>query len=373
MKIGFDAKRAFNNHRGLGNYSREVLRVLTSLSPEHHYYLFTPAIDPELPYSCPENARIIKPEKATGKLAQALWRARSITKEAQALGLDLYHGLSHEIPQGMEKTKIKTVVTMHDLLFIKHPEWYPFLDRMSYRKRYLDSCYRADRIIAVSEQTKRDLLEETRVTEDRVEVVCQGCHPIFREHATEEQKKQLRAKYQLPETYLLNVAATEPRKNQKLLLTAMVAGQIDCPLVIAGRKTDYLNELRQITSEYGLEGQVIFLPDFPFTELPALYQGATLFLFPSIYEGFGIPIIEALESGLPVIAATGSCLEESAGPDSRFADPYLPEAWAEEINLLLHDEGIRTAMSVKGKAYARRFSDEAINEQLNRIYKTLLP
>lgn len=373
MRIGFDAKRAFNNHRGLGNYSRETLRILTTLSPENQYFLFTPKIDPTIRFTVADNAVIQLPNNGNGKFSQSLWRTFDIAKEAQAVKLDLYHGLSHEIPHGIEKTGIKTVVTMHDLLFLKHPEWFPAFDRWMYRKKYLDSCQRADRIIAVSEQTRHELLEITKLEPEKVEVVYQGCSPMFRETASHAQRQLLKTRYGLPDTYLLTVGAIEPRKNHKLLLKALVDGHLDIPLVIAGRKTNYLTELQQDTIEYSLQKQVFWLPDFPAEDLPALYQGASLFLFPSLDEGFGIPIVEALESGLPIIAASGSCLEESAGPQSRFASPDQPDAWAEQIDSLMHDENTRDEMGRLGKMYAQRFSDASINEHLTRIYKTLLP
>lgn len=372
MRIGFDAKRAFNNPRGLGNYSREFIRILCSHSPENHYYLFTPGVDPSIDFRCPSNAVLQQPSHAAGKVKQATWRTFGIAKEAEKLGLDIYHGLSHELPSGIEKTT-KTVLTMHDLTFIKHPEWFPVLDRMMYRKKYLSSCQRADRIIAISELTKRDLLELTEVDPNKVEVVYQGCNPAFREMKTEAEKQRLRERYGLPESYLLNVAAIEPRKNQRLILEAMAVGDIDIPLVIAGTSTAYLEELQQVAAENRLQKRVIWLPDLPLGELPTLYQAATLFIFPSLYEGFGIPVVEALESGLPVIAAKGSCLEESGGPDSVFIDPNDAEELAERIKTLLDDESRRGRMALRGKAYVQRFSDAAINEKVIRIYKMLQP
>lgn len=371
MRIGFDAKRAFNNRRGLGNYSRETLRILTSLAPENQYHLFTPGIDASIGFACPPNA-ILQTSEKNGKLSQSLWRTFSIAKEAERLGLDIYHGLSHELPYGIEKTKIHTVITMHDLLFLNHPELYPAFDRMMYRKKYLRSCKVADRIVASSEQTKRDLLELTDVDANKVEVVYQGCRPEFKMKVKEAQKQQLRKQYGLPENYLLNVGAIEPRKNQLLILKALKAGHIDMPLVIAGQGTDYLKELQSYMDQQGLQGQVIILPNFPFADLPALYQCASVFVFPSIYEGFGIPMVEALTSGIPVIASTGSCLEESGGPNSLYVSPDDEEALASGINKILSDKQLRDAMVTQGLDYAQRFSDEAIAKNLITTYTSLL-
>ncbi len=369
MKIGFDAKRAFNNSRGLGNYSREVLRILSSLAPENQYYLFTPTISPDIAFHPSEASTIVTPRRGANP---SWWRTFQIPKEAEKLGLDLYHGLSHELPVGIEKCKIATVVTMHDLLFIKHPEMFPVFDRMMYRRKYLRSCRVADRIIAVSEQTKSDLLEFTDIDPKKVEVIYQGCRPEFKVKASEAQKLHLREKYHLPEHYLLNVGALEPRKNQLLILQALASGKCDMPLVIAGQKMNYHKELQQYITLHRLQDRVTLLPNFPQNELPLLYQNASLFVYPSIYEGFGIPLVEALESEVPIIAATGSCMEETAGPDSLYVDPHDADALAEALSRVLSDSARRKIMVAKGREYAKRFSDQAIAEHLIRIYKEII-
>ena len=373
MKIGFDAKRAFNNHRGLGNYSRNTIRILASLAPENEYHLFTTSIDWDLLYVNPDGTFVHRPRLFFGKLGRAYWRTYRIATEADRLGLDIYHGLSHELPVGIEKTKVHSVVTMHDLLFLTHPELFSGFDRKMYSKKYLRSCQVADRIIAASERTKHDLLELTDVPETQIEVVYQGCAPEFKQLVSETEKKSLREQYNLPEHFILNVGAFEPRKNQLLILKALKAGKIDMPLVIAGRSTDYLKELQLFIEENDLQRQVWLLPDFPAPWLPALYQCATLFVFPSTYEGFGIPVVEALTSGVPVIASKGSCLEESGGPDSIYVDPNNEEELSERINELLADEQKRGSMMVKGLSYAQQFSDRTIAENLIRIYKSIIP
>ena len=220
MRIGYDAKRAFNNHRGLGNYSRETLRILASHFPDLQLNLFTPKIDSSIRFDRPQNANIIQPKR---HFMTSLWRTFGITKEAERCHLDLYHGLSHELPVGIEKTCIPTVVTMHDLIFIRHPELYPFIDRTFYKTKYLRSCRVADRIIAVSQQTKNDLIELANIREEKISVVYQGCHPLFCNHLSESQKEIVKNKYHLPDTFLLNVGAIEPRKNQLLILKALKA------------------------------------------------------------------------------------------------------------------------------------------------------
>ena len=284
MKIGFDAKRAFTNHRGLGTYGRETIRIMATCAPENQYYLFTPDVDPTIRINRLDNQVVKLPSFYIGSFTRTLWRTFRITSHAEKLGLDVYHGLSHELPYGIEKTKVHTVVTMHDLLFLKQPELFPAFDRKMYCKKYLRSCKVADKVIAVSERTKHDLLELTDTPESKIEVVYQGCSPQFKTLVNETRKKSLKEQYGLPEQFLLNVGAFEPRKNQLLILKALKAGKIDMPLVMAGRTTDYLKELQKYITENGLQNQVKLLPDFPAADLPALYQCASLFVFPSTYE-----------------------------------------------------------------------------------------
>ena len=368
MRIGYDAKRAFNNHRGLGNYSRETLRILASHFPDLQLDLFTPKIDSSIRFDCPQNANIIQPKR---HFMTSLWRTFGITKEAERRHLDLYHGLSHELPVGIEKTCIPTVVTMHDLIFIRHPELYPFIDRYLYKTKYLHSCRIADRIIAVSQQTKNDLIELANIREEKISVVYQGCHPLFCNHLSESQKEIVKNKYHLPDTFLLNVGAIEPRKNQLLILKALKAKALDIPLVIAGRKTEYITELQQFITRNQLEKQVFILPNVDFDDLPALYQSAFLFIYPSQYEGFGIPVVEALQSCVPVIAAKGSCLEESGGPGSCYVSPDDADELAEQITTILQNNELRSSMIVQGKTYASQFSDKSIANHLMQIYTEL--
>lgn len=368
MRIGYDAKRAFNNHRGLGNYSRDTIRIMASHFPDLQMDLFTPTIDASIRFSVPPNADFVQPKH---DFMTSLWRTFGITKELKTRPLDLYHGLSHELPVGIEKTHIPTVVTMHDLIFIRHPELYPFVDRKLYKIKYLRSCRVADRIIAVSRQTKNDLMELWHIDEAKISVVYQGCHPVFSQQVAESQKKSVREKYQLPDAFLLNVGAIEPRKNQLLILKALKAGAIDTPLVIAGRQTDHIAELQRFITEKKLQDQVHLLPNVDFADLPALYQSASIFIYPSQYEGFGIPVVEALQSGVPVIAAKGSCLEESGGTGSRYVSPNDPAELAEQIMALENNKTLRDNMIEQGKTYARQFSDEAIANQLMQIYRSL--
>lgn len=372
MKIGLDAKRAFNNFRGLGNYSRDTIRIISSQLPENQYFLFTPKIYPSLDFSFGGNCSVIQPYSAGGKFFSSLWRTFGITECARKRHLDVYHGLSHELPYGIEKTRIRTIVTIHDLIFMKFPELYPLIDRTLYKMKYLRSCRIADKVVAVSEQTKQDLMELSGIEEEKIIVIYQGCSPIFRQYISDTSKENIRLKYQLPNNFVLNVGAIEKRKNQKLILDALLVCRLDFPLVIVGRETEYTNFLKEYIRKHRLEQRVTLLSNVPMRELPAIYQMASLFVYPSLSEGFGIPIIEAMQSGLPVIAATGSCLEESGGEGSLYVSPNDAYELAEQISNVLENDNLRKQMLEKNKSHLFLFSDETIAGKLKKIYNEII-
>ena len=368
MRIAFDAKRAFNNHRGLGNYSRDTIRILSTQFTDNQYYLFSPKVDNTIPFQVNDNCQIVLPSYFWARSFPSVWRSLGITRELKRLQVDLYHGLSHELPMGIERTSIHTIVTIHDLIFLKFSNLYPVCDRYLYRKKYLYSCKIADKIIAISEQTRRDLLELTNVDEKKITVVYQGCNPIFKTQISDSQKENICKKYQLPRHYMLSVGALEPRKNHILILQAMAIGAIDFPLVIVGNRTSYAQILFDYIKEKGLQNRVFLLTDVPFADFPALYQSASLFIYPSLFEGFGIPLLEALTCKIPVIAATGSCLEESGGPDSIYVSPYDAEELSVAIDKVLTDSQLQEKMIRSGIEYAYNFSDENIAQKLWKVY-----
>lgn len=198
----------------------------------------------------------------------------------------------------------------------------------------------------------------------------QGCSPVFSVPATEELKAEVKALYQLDDRFILNVGTIEERKNINLVVKAL-KDVPDIQFVIIGRSTNYVRQLYQTIQELGLGNRVKILQNVPFKHLPAIYQMSTLFVYPSRYEGFGIPVLEALCSGVPVIACTGSCLEEAGGPDSIYVLPYDVESMAEAINNVLSDKTLRDNMIAKGKEWATKFSDSNQVEGVLKVYHSI--
>ncbi len=374
MKIGLDAKRAFNNTSGLGNYSRNIIRALSEQT-DLELFLYTPNIKEHIKASNAffkrDNLKIIEPKDALNKTIKPYWRSFSIAKDVQKHHLDLYHGLSNEIPFTLGKMT-KTIVSIHDLIFKRYPQWYKPFDRKMYDWKFKSACKNADKIIAISEQTKSDLVDFYQVCPDKISVIYQTCDDAFKTKAEEAFKQSVRQKYHLPETFLLNVGTIEPRKNAFDIVQALHQHRIDTPLVMVGRPTDYANQIRSYISKHGLERQILMLQGVSNEELPAIYQMAESFIYPSTFEGFGIPIIEALYSGVPVISSTGGCFSEAGGSDSLYVDSGNIEALANAIRQVLEDTNKRQEMIDKGLEYVRRFDKQVITQNLMDLYKEVI-
>ncbi len=371
MDIGFDAKRVFHNATGLGNYARDVLRILHRRRPEHVYWAYTPRPGP-VPFELPgERFRVRGPRTLLGRALPSLWRSRGIVSDLRADGVRLFHGLSGELPVGIESSGIASVVTIHDLIFERYPELYSAVDRRIYSVKARSAVARAGVVVAVSEQTRRDLVELYGVPEERVRVVYQTCHEAFRSPVPEQRLRDVAARWSLPPRFLLGVGTIERRKNLLLVLQALekLPG---VALVAVGRETPYAGELREFARAHGLEDRVRLLSGVPTADLAAMYRLATVAVYPSLFEGFGIPIVEALFSGTPVVTSFGGVFPEAGGPASAYVDPGDPEALRDVLAHLLADEGKRVAMREAGLRYAARFSEEAIADGLSAAYEVAL-
>ncbi len=370
MNIAFDAKRAFHNFRGLGNYSRDLIRILQ----EHqigHLYLFNPQKRKFLGVKLDNNTTEINPQSLFWKYFKSLWRTIKITDIAKQLPIDIYHGLSGEIPNGIYK-HIPTVVTIHDLIFMRYPQLYTFLDRKIHYRKFLYAAQNAQHIIAISEQTKRDIIQYLKVPEYKISVVYQGCHKAFKQFYTDDEKNEIRNKYHLPEKFVLNVGAIEPRKNALEIVKAIEPLK-DISLVLIGSQTNYYQEILAYCQQHQLSHRVQALSNVSMRDLAIIYQMATLFCYPSLFEGFGIPIIEALFSKTPVITSSGSCFPEAGGDHSIYIPLKKPaQEITEAIQLITSSPSLRNNMIEKGYQYAQRFTDEAVFNQLNNVYQTLL-
>ncbi|WP_031530442.1 glycosyltransferase family 4 protein [Dyadobacter crusticola] len=368
MRIGFDAKRAFANKTGLGNYSRFILEALLRHERANEYLAYTPRNTQNLFPDFPSGS-IHYPENWLDRKLSSYWRYSRISSQLSKEKVDLFHGLSNEIPQGLSERNIRSVVTIHDLIFERLPHHFKPADRLIYRHKFRSACTRADKVVAVSEQTKRDLVDLYQVDQSKIEVIYQDSSSIFKQPAGERSKAEILQKYKLNRPYVLCVGTLEERKNQHRLVEAFArsnANEFD--LVLIGKATPYLTKINESIASCKLQNRVKVLHNIPSEHLPALYQQATVFAYISVYEGFGIPILEALHSGVPVLSAKGSCLEEAGGGGGLYADPLKTEEVSQQLNRLLTDQSLRSELVGAGKLHVAQFDAQQIARQLTSLY-----
>lgn len=336
ITIAFDGKRYFHNRRGLGNYSRDVIRLLKTYAPTWSLHI--------------EDRPALR--RMFGRYPTC----------------DIYHGLSGEFP--MHRTTCKRVVTIHDCIYRRYPHLYSATYRWLFDKKVAYACKHADLIICISEQTRADVMNYYHPQESKLRVVYQGCNAIFRQPVDDSAVVAAQAKYSLPEQYLLIVGAIEPRKNLENLIRAAAELQMPLPIVAVGGHSDYADRMAALAESLGVS--LLLRHGVEFADFPAIYRGATLMVYPSFFEGFGIPILEAMCVGTPVLTSRGSCFAETGGEAAAYADPANPKDIAAHIDEILRSEPLREEMRQKGFEQAERFSDENVARNLIRVYNELM-
>lgn len=365
LKIGFDAKRLFHNHTGLGNYSRTLVRDLQRKYPQHEYHLFTPKISEhqEMTYFLDEKK--FKIHSYNGKLA-SYWRSTGITRDINAAQIDIYHGLSHEIPLNSAKIEAKTLVTFHDLIYEFYPEQFGLWDRYMYKKKYRYAAQNADRVIAISESTKKDLHELYQVEQDKISVVYQSCNPAY--------SKAPRSAA-INEKYLLYVGSIIERKSFMLIVEAMalIPKQQRTKVKVVGKGGLYMDRVQVRIQELNLNGHFDFIDHINNEDLISLYDNAIATVYPSIYEGFGIPLIESLYRSTPVITTTASSLPEAAGPGAIYIEPGDKNALAKSMMDICTDDNLRNQLAQKGYSYvSQSYTNDIAAKQMMSVYQEIM-
>ena len=349
--VGFDGKRAVHNTTGLGGYSRYTIEALDLECPNVQKRVYA-AGGPGLMdgKAVSPNTIIIGPES---RKPASLWRVSGMGRQAAKDGCQVFHGLSNELPS--DSWALPSVVTVHDVIWRRYPSDYKFIDRRIYDIKNGMSMRCADRIIAISECTARDIQEDFNVSADKIDIIYQGVDSRYR-LSTDGEVASLRSKYKLPERYIAAVGTVQGRKNQLLAVKALRDLPKDVGIIIVGRRTDYARTIDEYARQYGLTNRITWLSGISFDELRAVYTGAFAASYPSRYEGFGLPVVEAIACGTPVIAATGSCLEEAGGPGAFYVNPDDDEQFAHYAKTLLDDSALREKMTATGAEYIKRFN-----------------
>lgn len=363
--LAFDAKRLFNNFTGLGNYSRTLIKNLQIYYPQHEYHLFTPKIreNEETDYFINSGKFIIHSS------SRPLWRTFGISKEVKKINADIYHGLSHEIPfQLPENTR--SVVTFHDLIYEIHPHQFGLWDRMMYKLKYKSSAQKADFIVSISQSTKNDLQRIYKLPDHKIVVIPQSCQDVFQTEPHVHINPQIQLK-----DYYLYVGSIIPRKNLLLLVKAFarLENSLRKPFVIVGRgPDDYVNQVHHEIEKNNLKPWFTFLSQVNNNHLVSLYDQSYALCYPSVYEGFGIPVIESLFRKKPVITSSTSSLPEAVGPGGICVDPSSIDELMKAFKIISIPETYNE-LAAKGCQYVtERFSARATARNLMEFYQSIL-
>ncbi len=371
MSLCFDLSAAAHERAGLGRYAASLARALLDLGVPLAAFL-----------NDPRESHLKPPLSAlptyTAGLPRKRWRLRAAWSYfggpdmRRALpGVTVFHATEHLLPV---LPGARSVFTLHDTAYLLFPQHHLLQNRVYLTVMMPRFLARADRVICVSENTRRDALRFYRLDPAKVVVIPEGVEPRFQPADDPARLAELRQRYGLPERYLLSVCTLEPRKNLVTLLDAYAALRARHPgvgLVLAGGKGWLYESVFDRLRALGLENQVV-LPGFvPDEDLPALIRGAAAFAYPSVFEGFGLPPLEAMACGTPVVVSDASSLPEVVGAAGVLLPPHDPAAWAQALERVLSDADWRADLSARGLARARQFTWEAAARRTLALYTEL--
>ncbi|MDQ4076560.1 MAG: glycosyltransferase family 4 protein [Chloroflexota bacterium] len=353
MRIAIDTHSTQGRKTGIGSYTTNLLHALEHVAPEHEY----------VPLAWHRSLEL--------RIDQRLrWQQIELPRLARAAGVDLLHVTGFDAPLWKP---CPVILTVHDLIGALFPGNLPPISRFYWGRWLPRTIRRADKIVAVSEHTKRDMVHLLNFLPDQIDVVYPGVSEVYRPMGDEVALAQVRQRYQLPHDMILYVGTLEPRKGLDTLISAFgqLASTIHHDLVIAGKKGWYTDPLFRRVKELGLEQRVYFTGYVADEALPMLYNQASLFVFPSRYEGFGLPPLEAMACGVPVVYSDVASLPEVVGEAGLPVPPDDETALAAAILRVLSDETLRETMRVRGLARAATFTWEAAARRMSDIYEAM--
>jgi glycosyltransferase involved in cell wall biosynthesis len=354
MRIGVDIQTTLGRKTGFGFYVSNLTQALTEIDKKNEYLFFKP--EEERDFSTPQ---------------RWVWDQMTIPKMARDAKVDILHQPCFSTPVGYNG---KVVVTIHDLISVFFGHNIPFWSRQFFAK-WMPFTYRyADHLIAVSEHTKKDAMKVLGIPEDKITVIHEAADEKYRVIEDKATIANVRKKYKLgDEPFILHVGTLEPRKNLPFLVTAFAMARekygIKAKLVITGKKGWYYEGLFTLVDDLKLHDEVIFTGYVEDEDIPAIYNAATIFAFPSHYEGFGLPPLEAMASGTPVISSNTSSMPEVIGEAGILLPPKDESAWAEALNTLLTDKKLWETNRKKGLEQAKRFSWKRCAQETIAVYE----
>jgi glycosyltransferase involved in cell wall biosynthesis len=364
VRIGIDARKLHDF--GIGTYIRNLLRQLARLDRDTEYVLLCRSADESVLASLGENFRPVAEAAGNYSIAEQLQIPRALKRQ----GVTLFHAPHYVLPP---LVRCRSVVTIHDCIHLMFPQYLPNRFALRYARISMKlASKRATRVMTVSESSKRDLLRFLEIDPDKVVVIPNAYDERFGVEPREEDVVRVSERYQLHDEFVLYAGNVKPHKNLERLIDAFdrvrKRGLDHLKLVLIGDEISKYAALRRAVHQHQLHKHVRFLGYLPEETLAVMYRLAGVFVFPSLYEGFGLPPLEAMASGTPVVTSNVSSLPEVAGDAAVLVDPYDPAAIADGICRVLTDETLRRDLRRKGIARARQFSWEQSVRRIHEIY-----
>ena len=368
MRIGIDARKLHDF--GIGTYIRNLLRELAELDRQNEYVLLTRPQDTDVVESLGENFRALANRSGPYSISEQVSIPLAVRRER----LDLFHATHYVLPA---LTPSKTVVTIHDCIHLMFPDYLGHRLAYAYARASLyTAAHKSDRVFTVSEQSKRDILKFFKIRPEKIVVTPNAIDDRFKVPPSEEHVLQTRERYQLSHSYLLYVGNIKPHKNLERLIEAFhlvrSEGRSELELLIIGDEISKLQSLRRAVHKYDIHRYVRFLGYVPDKTLAVLYRLASVFVFPSLYEGFGLPPLEAMASGTPVVTSNVSSLPEVVGDAAVLVDPYHAEAIADGILAVLRSAHLREELRQRGLRRVEEYSWKRSVQRVRQVYGEVL-
>ena len=369
MRIGIDARKLHDF--GIGTYIRNLLRELAAMDHDTEYVIISRPDDAAAVCALGENFRPVAATAGNYSLAEQIAIPRALTRER----VDLFHAPHYVLPP---LVSCPSVVTIHDCIHLMFPQYLPNRWALAYARTSISlAAKRATRVLTVSESSKRDIQRFVDIPPGKIDVIYNSVDPRFGAEPNEETVDRVRERYQLHSDFVLYAGNVKPHKNLERLIEAFHIvrnrGLDELKLILIGDDISKYTALRRAVHRHQLHNYVRFLGYVPEDTLAVMYRLAGVFVFPSLYEGFGLPPLEAMASGTPVVTSNVSSLPEVAGDAAVLVDPYSAEAIADGMYRVLTDHDLRSDLRRRGPLHARQFSWQSSVRRVREIYGQVLP